>query len=138
MKIRPYSVTILVIYSLILISIGLYFILIRPPFLSEDARFTGATLNEIIAVAPNFSHWLDKVFTVLGGFIISTGILTLYLAITSFRKRATGSAFIVALSGFTSIILMTVINFLIESDFKWQLIALTSLLGLSIFLYSLG
>ncbi len=135
MKIKPYSSTILIVYSFILIGIGFYFIFIRPSFLLEDARFAGASLEEIIAVAPNFAVWINRVFTVLGGYIISTGILNLYLATTSFRRKSPGSVIIITLAGFTSIGLMAAVNLLINSDFKWSLVALAALWVSALFMY---
>ncbi len=130
--------TILVVYGLILTGIGLHFIFIRPTFLPEDARFVGASLEEIMVIAPNISQWLNRVFTVLGGYIISTGILTLYVALTLFKNRVVGSVLIIFVTGMTSIGLMVVINLIINSDFRWSLVALAALWSMSIILYMRG
>lgn len=124
MSLRPYSATILAACGLIMIGIGLYFILVRPSFLPEDARNAGASLKEIQAVAPGFARWLGRVFWVLGGYIAATGILTLYIATTSFRTRAKGVGVAVGAAGIASIGMMATVNVLINSDFKLPLIGL--------------
>ena len=55
--------------------------------------------------------------------MISTGALTIYFALTVFRARAKGVASVVAIAGLTSIGWMTVVNFIIASDFKWLILA---------------
>ena len=66
--------------------------------------------------------WLRKVFWVMGCYIFTTGLLTIFIAFTSFRTRTRGAYGIVALSGISSIGAMTVVNFMIGSDFKWILL----------------
>jgi hypothetical protein len=135
---RPYSATILAACGVILIGIGLYFALLRPPFLPEDARNVGASLKELQAVAPGITQWLGRVFAVLGGYITATGILTLYLARTSFRTRARGAGIVVAFAGAASIGLMAIVNILIGSDFKWPLVGIAALWILAVILYGKG
>ena len=137
-KLRPYSATILAAYGLILIGIGLYFILLRPAFLPEDARSVGASLSQIQTVAPNIAEWLERVFWVLGGYIAATGILTLYIASTSFRNRSSGVLIAVTFAGIASIGLMAMVNILINSDFKWPLVSLAGLWALAVVLYWRG
>ena len=112
--------------GVILIGLGLYFIFIRPALLPEDPRFMGTTLEQIRTAFPGLLLWLPRVFWVMGGYMISTGLLTCYLARTSFRSRTPGAAWVAALSGLTSIGLMVGVNFLINSDFKWLLLAFTA------------
>ncbi len=66
--------------------------------------------------------WLKKVFWVMGCYIFTTGLLTIFIAFTSFRTRTRGVYGIVAFSGISSIGAMTVVNFMIGSDFKWILL----------------
>ena len=103
--------------------LGLYFIFIRPPLLPEDPRFMGTTLAEIQAVMPGLLIWLRRVFWVMGGYIFATGLLTVYIAVTAFQQLARGARFVVALAGLSSIGWMVIINFMIDSDFKWLLLA---------------
>lgn len=131
---KPYSATVLALCGILLIGIGLYFILIRPPFLPEDARNVGASISSIQTVAPGMAEWLGRVLTVLGGYIIATGMLTVYIASTSFRRRSKGAIISIVLAGITSIGLMATINILIKSDFKWPLVSLAALWALAVVL----
>lgn len=135
---RPLSARLLGICGVILVGIGLYFIFVRPAFLPEDARCTGALLVEIQAVAPNIAQWLNKVFLVLGGYIAATGILTMYLAASPFRNRARGAGIAAALAGVTSIGLMAAVNVIIDSDFKWPLIGVAALWAIALALFWRG
>lgn len=121
MKLYPYHPKVLALGGVILIGIGLYFIFLRPPLLSEDARYMNTTLAEIQAAAPGLVRWLQKVFWVMGGYIFTTGLLTIYIAFSSFRARTRGAFPVIALTGLSSIGWMTVVNFIIGSDFKWLL-----------------
>jgi hypothetical protein len=107
----------------ILMGLGLYFILMRPPLLPEDPRYMGTTLVEIRTAMPGLLTWLRRVFWVMGGFIFSTGILITYIAIKTFRQPMNGARSVVALASLASIGWMTVVNFMLDSDFKWLLLA---------------
>jgi hypothetical protein len=122
--------------GVILIGLGLYFIFIRPALLPEDPRFMGTTLEQIRTGFPGLLLWLPRVFWVMGGYMVSSGLLTCYLARTSFRNRATGAAWVAALSGATSIGLMAAVNFVIDSDFKWLLLAFTTPWLVALYLYA--
>jgi len=135
MKVKPYSSAVLALCGVALIGVGAYFIFLRPVLLSEDARYIGASLPQLQATAPNLSQWLNRVFWVMGGYISTTGLLTLYVARTSFRKRAQGVSVLVALAGLTSIGWMTIVNFIIQSDFKWFLLGLAVLWGNALLLF---
>jgi hypothetical protein len=77
MKSRLLSSTVLALGGVIQMGLGLYFVFVRPLLLPEDPRFIGTSLAEIQAAVPGLGHWLDKVFTVMGGYIFTTGLLTL-------------------------------------------------------------
>lgn len=64
--------------------------------------------------------WLDRVFVVLGGQAVSTGLL-LILAVMSLWNRAISIAALIfiATAGIASVVLMSTINFAIHSDFRW-------------------
>ena len=134
--IKPYASTILVLCSIILMGLGLYFVFLRPPLLPEDARYMGAVLAEIQA-APGLLNWLQKVFWVMGGYIFTTGLLTLYVAITAFRTHASGAFWVVAAAGLTSIGWMAIVNFIIGSDFKWLLFGFAMLWGIALLLFGM-
>ncbi len=123
MKFKPHSSTVLALAGIILMGLGLYFVFLRPPLLPEDPRYMGTTLADIQTTLPGLLTWLRRVFWVMGGYMFATGLLTVYVALTSFRSRAKGAAVIVAIAGLASIGWMAVVNFLIASDFKWLLLA---------------
>jgi hypothetical protein len=74
----------------------------------------------------------------MGAFLFTSGLLTLYLALTSVRTRIRGVSGVIALAGLTSVGWMAVVNFLIDSGFKWFLLALAVLWGCALVLYRLG
>ena len=131
----PHSSTVLFLGGVILVGLGLYFMFLRPPLLPEDPRYMGTSLEQIRAGLPGLLLWLPRVFLVLGGYIASTGLLTCYFAKTSFRTRAAGVVWIVAVTGMTSIGLMAAVNFIIDSDFKWLLLLFTSPWAVSLWLF---
>jgi hypothetical protein len=135
MKQRPYSSTVLALCGLILMGMGLYFVFLRPPLLPEDLRFIGISLSTIQIAAPALLIWLRRVFWVMGAWIFTSGLLTLYLALTSFRSRARGASGVITLAGLTSVGWMTVVNFLIDSDYKWFLLVLPILWGCALVLF---
>lgn len=113
----------LVLHGVLTMGLGLYFIFVRPPLLPEDPRFMGTTLPEIQATVPGLLIWLRRVFWVMGGFMFTTGLLTTYIAATTFPGRGRGVQFAVALACLTSLGWMAIVNFIIDSDFKWLLFA---------------
>lgn len=132
MNLRSYYWKVLALCGLALIGMGLYFVLLRPALLPEDARYIGASPREILDAFPGLANWLDRVFWVMGGYILTAGLLTLYVAVTSFRARDRGAFGIAASVGW-----MTFVNFVIASDFKWLLLALAALWGLALLLFQL-
>ena len=135
MKLKPYSSTLLALAGIIIAGMGLYFIFLRPSLLPEDIRYMDTTLQNIKENIPGLLNWLQKVFWVMGGYIFTTGLLTVFIALTIFRTRANGAFIIIAIAGLTSIGFMTGVNFIINSDFKWMLFAFTSLWLFAIILY---
>ena len=137
MNIKPYSASVLALAGLILAGIGLYFIFLRPSLLPEDLRYMSSTLQNVKENIPGLLNWLQKVFWVLGGYIFTTGLLIIFIAMTSFRKRMNGAFIIITIAGLTSIGFMTVVNFIIGSDFKWVLLAFTLPWMIALILYRL-
>lgn len=109
--------------GVILMGMGFYFVFLRPPLLPEDIRFMGATIGQIQNTLPGLEAWLARVFGVLGGFMFATGLLTVYVAATAFRTGKHGVLAVIAVSGIASIGWMAITNFVIDSDFKWILLA---------------
>ena len=58
-----WSTLILLICSVWLTGLGLYFMFFRPALLPEDLRYLGGTLAEVYAAAPGLVPWLRRVFT---------------------------------------------------------------------------
>lgn len=105
-----------------LVGLGLYFIVLRPPLLPEDPRFMGTTLAQIRTAVPGLENWLNKVFTVMGGFMASAGVLTVFVASVAMPPRLKGTAWAIALAGALTVALMSVTNFALISDFRWLLL----------------
>jgi len=137
LKRLPYAAATLALGGVILMGMGAYFVFVRSSLLPEDLHYMGASLAEIQAAAPGLLQWLQKVFWVMGGYIFTTGLLTLYVAITTFRTRASGAVWIVAAAGLTSIGWMVVVNLIIDSDFKWLLLSFALLWGIALLLFGM-
>ncbi len=105
-----------------LIGLGFYFIVVRPPLLPEDARFMEASAAQIQAAVPGLEAWLNKVFTVMGGFIAGAGVLTVFVAIVAMPSRLKGTSWAIAFSGALTVALMSATNFVLHSDFRWLLL----------------
>ena len=67
------SAVLLALGGILLSVMGLYFVLIRPPLLAEDLRYMQTTLPTIQEKIPGMIGWLSRVFTVLGGYIFTSG-----------------------------------------------------------------
>ena len=137
MKLYPFYPKVLALGGVILAGIGLYFIFVRPPLLAEDARYMETTLAEIQAAAPGLTRWLQKVFWVMGGYIFTVGLLTIYIAFSSFQTRTRVAFPIIAIAGLSSIGWMTSVNFIINSDFKWLLLMSALVWTAALILYKL-
>ena len=135
-KLKPYSASFLTLGGFLLTAMGIYFIFLRPPLLPEDLQYMNTTLPVVQNNISNLSGWLQKVFWVMGGYIFTTGLLTMYVAQTSFRTRRKGAFIIVLIAGITSIGAMTTVNFILQSDFKWVLLAFTLPWFLALILYT--
>ncbi len=90
-KLKPYSALFLMLGGFLLAGMGIYFFF-RPSLLPEDSNYIGLSLSTIQNNIPGLSVWLQKVFWVMGCYIFTAGLLTMYVARTSFRIR-TGSIY---------------------------------------------
>jgi hypothetical protein len=103
---------------------GAYFVAVRPPLIPEDERAIGMTLVEAQRSVPGLVLWLDRVFAVLGGQAVAVGLLAGYIVWATRGKRVSNLAIgVVAGAGLFSVFLMSGMNFLIHSDFRWALVA---------------
>ena len=120
---RPWSSRVLTLAGVVLVGLGLNFILVRPALLPEDPRYIGSTLRAIRASVPGLEPWLEKVFWVMGGYMIATGLLTSTIALTVLRERRRGITIVVVVAGLLSMGWMAAVNFILDSDFKWVLLS---------------
>ncbi|MCV7346056.1 hypothetical protein [Mycolicibacterium rhodesiae] len=109
-----------------LVGIGAFFMLARPALLPEDLRYLDRSAVEVATALPRLGRWLRCVFTVLGGYAAATGILTLYLAVTSVREGNLVTVAVLAIAGAPSIGVMAVVNLLLHSAFRFALPALAA------------
>jgi hypothetical protein len=119
---RRVSTWMLIASGVWLVGLGLYFIVLRPPLLPEDLRFMGTTFAQIRTAVPGLERWLQKVFTVMGGFMAGAGVLTVFVATAAMPPRMKGTSWAIALSGTLTVVLMSATNFALYSDFRWLLL----------------
>ena len=105
-----------------LIGLGLYFMFLRPPLLPEDFRYMGAVSGEVQSAVPGLQRWAHRVFTVAGGFMMGSGVLTIFVAMNAVAGRAKGTWIVLALAGLFTVGTMSLTNFQLNSDFKWLLL----------------
>ncbi len=73
-RLQP-SGMVLVICGLWLVALGLYFVFLRPALLPEDPLYIGSSLETLRSAAPGLERWLDHVFNVMGGFMVTYKLL---------------------------------------------------------------
>jgi len=129
---RSVAVWLLTACGVALVLIGGFFLTARPPMLPEDARYMGSTVEHLVDVVPALSRWLRRVFWVLGGYIITTGVLVVYVARTGLSTGSAGALAVLAVAGLTSLGWMAVVNFMIRSDFRWALLGLAGIWALGL------
>ena len=129
------SALLLALFGGVTVILGLYFIFVRPPFLAEDLRYFHASRAQLAAVAPDLAFWLKQVFRVMGGYVVATGVLTIAVAMSSFRLHERTGVVGAFIGGVASIGLMATVNFMIDSDFKWTLLSIALLWAWSIVKY---
>ena len=129
------SSIVLIMAGVTLIGVGVYFIVLRPPLLPEDVRYMALPAAQLDILRPRLELWLTHVFRVMGGYILATGVLAVTLAATSFRAHQKGAAIGALIGGAASIGWMAVVNFLIDSDFKWVLLGMALLWACSLLLF---
>jgi peptidoglycan/LPS O-acetylase OafA/YrhL len=105
------------------VGLGLYFIFVRPALLPEDIRYIAADVKTLQAAAPHLADWLDKVFTVMGGFMAGAGVLIAYFGWMILPSRPRWATLVLVLAGALTLVLMSAVNFALHSDFRWLLAA---------------
>ncbi|WP_199421620.1 hypothetical protein [Actinotalea solisilvae] len=109
--------------GVVLVGIGIFFVVARPPLLPEDLRYLDREQREIDALLPRLQTWLRRVFVVLGGHALASGVLTVFTAVTAVRQGNLAAVIALLASGAVGMGLMVVVNFLIHSAFRWILLA---------------
>ena len=105
-----------------LVGLGLYFMFIRPALLPEDLRYMQANARELQDILPGLQRWTQRVFTVMGGFMAASGLLTINVALRLCAVRTKVAQAMLTLAGVLSVGLMSVTNFRLDSNFKWLLL----------------
>ena len=105
-----------------LVLLGTYFLFLRPALLPEDPRYIGSSLEAIRLAVPGLERWLRHVFNVMGGFMIATGVMTTLVACRLPARRELGTFTALIVAGALSVGLMSVTNFLLNSNFRWLLV----------------
>ena len=131
----PPSSIVLVMAGVTLIGTGICFLSLRPPLLPEDIRYMALPPAQFDVLRSRLELWLTHVFRVMGGYVLAAGVLTVTLAVTSFRQHSTPTAIGALIGGAASIGWMAVVNFLIDSNFKWVPLAMALLSAASLVLF---
>jgi hypothetical protein len=118
------------------VGLGLYFVLVRPAFLPEDLRYVGTDLADVHALAPGLERWLALVFTVMGGFMAGTGFLLAFLGWVVMPRRLRGTTFVLIVAGLCTLVLMSAVNFVLDSAFRWLLVVPAVVWALAVLLYA--
>lgn len=129
------SMLLLVVAGVMIVGTGAYFLFLRPALLPEDVSFMGLSATELEGVRGPLASWLTHVFSVMGGYVLATGVLAITLAFTSYRDHHPVAGLGVLVGGAASIGLMAAVNFMINSDFKWVLLCMTLVWAASCILF---
>ena len=105
-----------------LVTLGAYFLFLRPALLPEDPRYIGSSIETIRSALPGLERWLGHVFDVMGGFMVGTGAMTMLVACRLLARRAHGTFAALSVAGAASVGLMSATNFLLDSNFRWWLL----------------
>jgi hypothetical protein len=105
-----------------MVGLGLYFMFLRPPLLPEDYQYMGVSPSDLRSVLPGLESWTRHVFTVMGGFMIGAGILTMLVSVNPPFLRTKTAWSGLAWVGMFTVGVMSLTNFQIDSDFKWLLL----------------
>jgi uncharacterized membrane protein len=82
----------------------------------------GTSAGEIQSAMPGLQRWMHRVFTVMGGFMTGTGVLTILAAMNASAARGKWTWTALALAGLFTVGTMSLTNFQLDSDFKWLLL----------------
>jgi hypothetical protein len=120
---RRFSQWIFVACGIWLVGLGAYFMLLRPPLLPEDLRYLELSATQVELLIPFLASWLRNVFTVLGGFMAACGVLIVFVSVRTVPQRLQGTGIALGCAGLLTVATMSWTNFVLESDFRWLLLA---------------
>jgi len=106
-----------------LMVLGGYFMFARPPLLPEDLRYLGSSASQIEVLLPHLASWLQNVFTVMGGFIAGCGVLLIFVSVSAVPQYLRGTGAVLGCAGLLTVATMSWTNFVLDSDFRWLLLA---------------
>jgi hypothetical protein len=106
-----------------LIGLGGYFMLARPSLLPEDLRYLGSSAIQVDVVLPRLAAWLRNVFIVMGGFIAGCGVLITFVGVRMVPQYLRGTGATLGCVGLLTVATMSWANFMLDSNFKWLLLA---------------
>jgi hypothetical protein len=98
----------------------------------------GAPQEHLAVTPPGLGRWLEKVFWVMGGYMVATGILAIDLALSGVREGSPTAWVAAAAAGVASVGVMAVVNLMLRSDFRWPLSGLALLWSVAVLLAAFG
>ncbi|MEQ1945294.1 hypothetical protein ABMA32_23010 [Mesorhizobium sp. VNQ89] len=118
------SGTLLVVLSVVTLGIATFFLIVRPPMLSEDIAYTGVDINTLPEA---FHDWLRIVFRTWGGFIAGLGCLLVGIGVFLLTGRRRW-LYLASAAGITLAFGRFLLsNIELGSDFLWLIAAVFSL-----------
>ena len=91
----------------------------------------------LLSTAPHLADWLNKVFTVMGGFMAGAGVLTIQLGWNVMPLQARPTLVVLTLAGALTVGVMSAVNFALHSDFRWLLLGPPLVWLVAVILYAL-
>lgn len=116
---RRWALRLLIVLAGYQVLLGAWFIVIRPPLLPEDLHYM-----QLDSLPDTTLSWLDLVFSVMGGQMMATGLLLVPAIARLGSRQSITSLHWACLLGAAaaSAGTMSVVNFLLGSDFRWTLL----------------
>jgi hypothetical protein len=93
-------------------------------------------LDRLRGLAPGLEAWRRIVFTVMGGFMAGACVLIVHLARMAMRERQGGTGWAAAFAGLVTVGLLSAMNFVLHSDFRWALLLPALLWAVAVVLYA--
>lgn len=94
----------------------------------------GATTEQITDAVPALAAWLRRVFWAMGDTSRPLESSSSYIAVTGLGAGDGSALAVLTVAGVTALGWMSVVNFMIRSDFRWALLVLDGVWGLGLLL----